>query len=343
MGFFKKEIKFLGFDLSQKSIKVVELKQGGNKTTLRTYGGLEIPSPSEKLDNPKVQGELAKTINEVMERAHVSTRNVVASLPPQHVFNSVLSIPKVSDREMIEAVKWEAKQYIPAPLEEVIIDWKKIGDHPENKKTEVYLVAAPKKLISNYLKIYEIANVHPLALEIDPLAAARSILGDNQLTLILIDIGAYETNISVIEKGILRLCRTITSGGEIITKAIASNLNVDEERAEQFKKDFGIQTEKLEGHILKSVQPIINTLINEIKRSIEFHKTEGKEEIKKIVLTGGGSELPGLLDYLNQNLKIETEIGDPWNNISYPDKLTKHLGEIGPSFAVAVGLAMRKI
>lgn len=344
MSLFSKKPKFIGFDLSKKSIKIVELDHKEEKPNLLTYGGLELP-PSISIDSkdPKTKQEIVKTINEVLERAHVSTRDIVASLPPQHVFNSILLVPKVSEKELPEAIRWEAKQYIPAPLEDVIIDWQKVGENEKEKKFEIYLVAAPKNLINKYLEIYKEANLNPLALEIDPLASVRSLLHNDLSTLVLIDIGSYETSISVVEKGILRFCRTITSGGETITKAITSNLNVDEERAEQFKKDFGINTEKLEGNILKSIQPIINSLITEIKRSIEFYKTEGQGEIKKIVLSGGGALLPDLPNYLDKSLNIETKIGNPWININYPEKLTTSLNEIGPSFAVAAGLALRKI
>jgi len=266
MSLFKKKVKFLGLDLSKRSVKVVELDHKGEKPTLKTYGGLELPSFSLESASQKAKEEVAQTINEILNRARVSTRNIVASLPPQNVFNSVLSVPHVTDRELPEAIRWEAKQYIPAPLEEVVIDWQKIGQDENGKKLEIYLVAAPKNLVSKYLEIYKSANLNPLALEIDPLALVRSLVGTQGQALILIDLGAYETSISVVEAGVLRFCRTITSGGETITKAIASNLNVDTSRAEQFKKDFGINMEKLEGQILKSIRPIVNTLLTEIKR-----------------------------------------------------------------------------
>jgi type IV pilus assembly protein PilM len=329
MSLFKKKANFLGFDLSKKSIKIVELEHKGEKPTLVTYGGMEISSFSLDSATPRVMQELVQAINNTLTKARVSTRDVVASLPPQNVFNSVLQVPKVSDRELPEAVKWEAKQNIPAPLEDVIIDWQKVGEDQKTKKLEIYVIAAPKNLVQKYLEIYKLAGLNPLALEIDPLALVRSL------------VRSYNASISVVERGVLRFCRTVNSGGETITKAIASNLNVDTVRAEQFKKDFGINTEKLEGQILKSIQPIINTILTEIKRSIEFYKTEGREEIKKIILSGGGAQLPELTTYLTKHLNIETKLGNPWANVSYPEKLTPHLNEIGPAFSVAIGLAMR--
>ncbi len=343
MSLFKKKAKFIGFDLSKRSVKIVELDQGRAKSSLITYGGLDFPLFNIESANIKTKEEVVQTINEVLKRSKASTRNIVTSLPPQNVFNAVLSVPKVSDRELQEAIKWEAKQYIPAPLEEVVLDWQKIGEDEKTKKLEIYLVAAPKNLVKKYLEIYKMADLHPLALEIDPLALTRSLISTDMSALILIDIGAYETSISVVEKGVLRFCRTITSGGETITKAISSNLNIEEERAEQFKKDFGVRKEKLEGEVLKSIQTIINTLVTEIKRSIEFYKSEGKENIKKIILSGGGAHLPELTTYLTKNLNIETKIGNPWININHPENITPHLNEIGASFAVAVGLAMRRI
>jgi len=343
MIFFGKKKRVLGFDLSKNSVKVVELEHSGEKPNLVTYGGLEFPGTTLESDNVRNQEILIKTIQEVLERARVTTREIVGSLPPQHVFSSILLIPKVQEKELSEAIRWEAKQYVPVPLEEVVMDWQKIGEDEKSKKIKVYLVAAPQKLVQRYLDIYRAVNLTPLALETEPLALIRSLVSpDNPSPVIIVDIGAYETNISVVENHVLQLSRTITSGSETITKAIASNLGVTNERAEQFKKDFGLKREKLEGQILKSVQPMINILLTEIKRSIEFYKKEGSAEIKEIILSGGGANLPGLVDYLNENLGIKTDLGNPWLNVNYSAALAEKINEIGPAFAVAVGLALRK-
>lgn len=343
MFLFKKGRTILGFDLSKKSVKVVELNHETEKPTLVTYGGLEI-SKKNSTDIAINQEEILKTIEEVITRSKATTKNIVASLHPQHVFSSILTVPNVPDNELKEAIKWEAKNYIPAPLEEVILDWQKINRSPQEGKIEVYLIAAPKKTVNYYLEIYQKAGLNPLALEVDPLAILRTLPFEEQKkTLILIDFGAYETSIAIIEKGILILCRTITLGGETLTKTISSNLNIDDVRAEEFKKRFGIQPEKLEGQIIKSIQPIVNTLISEIKRSIDFYKKSGQETIEKIILSGGSAVLPGLVKYIQDNTNIETQLINPWTNINYPAEIEKYVQEIGPSFATAIGLALRKI
>jgi len=343
MFLFKKEKTILGFDLSKKSVKVVELNHETEKPTLVTYGGLEI-SKKISTDIAINQEEILKTIDEVITRSKATTKNIVASLHPQHVFSSILTVPNVPDNELKEAIKWEAKNYIPAPLEEVILDWQKINRLPQEGKIEIYLIAAPKKTVNYYLDIYRKAGLNPLALEVDPLAILRTLPFEEQKkTLILIDFGAYETSITIIEKGILILCRTITLGGETLTKTISSSLNIDTARAEEFKKRFGIQPEKLEGQIIKSIQPIVNTLISEIKRSVDFYKKSGQETIEKIILSGGSAVLPGLVKYIQDSTNIETQLINPWANINYPTDIEKYVQEIGPSFATAIGLALRKI
>lgn len=344
MRFFFKKRRVLGFDLSKYSVKVVELEHQVGGFRLITYGGLELPLKGVGLNTPEGQNKMVATINEVLERAKTSTRNIVASLSPQHVFNSILWVPKVPDKELAEAIRWEAKQYIPAPLEDVIIDWQKIEEDTARRRLKIYLVAAPKNLINKYLKLYEVANLKPLALEIDPLALIRCFSSsETPENFVIVDIGAYETNISVVEKNVLRLCRTLTSGSEVITKAIATNLGVTEERALQFKKDFGLKPDKLEGQLLKSIQPIINSIVTEVKRSLEFYKKEASGPVKEIILAGGGAQLPGLAEHLSQKLDLPAKIGDPWARIDYPSALEPKLKEIGPSFAVAVGLAMRSV
>ena len=142
----------------------------------------------------------------------------------------------------------------------------------------------------------------------------------------------------------LRLNRNTTSGGGALTRAISQSLGIDANRAEQFKRDFGLKEDKLEGQIPKAVKPVIDTLITEVKRSLDFYHDQphARGEVREMIVCGGTAQMPELLSLMAGTLGLETKLGDPWANINFPAGIKDQLAELAPSFSVTVGLAMRE-
>jgi type IV pilus assembly protein PilM len=138
--------------------------------------------------------------------------------------------------------------------------------------------------------------------------------------------------------------RSIDLGGQTITKTIASSLNVDVDRAEQFKRDFGLIPSGATGNqIPKRIEFMVSSVVNEIRYVLNLYHNQSNVQIEKIILSGGSAWLPNLPQYLSQVLNIKVIIGDPWSRIIYPVELKPVLAEIGPRLSVCVGLAMREI
>jgi type IV pilus assembly protein PilM len=158
----------------------------------------------------------------------------------------------------------------------------------------------------------------------------------------LVDIGAYTTDIAVVESGIPLINRTIDVGGSTLTKAIAQSLNISEQRAEQFKRDFGLAVES-GGGIPKTIEASFSPVINEVKYLFDLYQGQSRTPIQKVVLTGGSAYLPNLPAFLQNLLKAPVILGDPWERVSYPVELKPALEEVGPMLVVAIGLALREI
>lgn len=209
---------------------------------------------------------------------------------------------------------------------------------------QILLTAAPKKLVKKYIEIFKAAGLELLSLETEAFAIIRSLLGSDKSPVILLDSGAARTNLSIVEKGIPYLNRSIDIGGAIISKGLGNRLGIEVEKAEQFKIDLagGVADARVYGVISSALKPIIN----EIKYSLNIYRgQEGRSagDIEKLVLAGGSSLLADFADYLKEELKMRVYLGDPWSRVIYPEDLKPLLDEIGPRFAVAIGLAMRDI
>ena len=393
---------YLGVDIGTSGIKVVQLENFKGQPKLVTYGYAESKFDIIRNQSQGLQQNIASILSQVLARARVTTTQAVAALPTYAVFNSIISLPRMSRRDLATAIRWEAKKFIPLPIEDMILDWKvlegekltiaerlltmKVGtlfkrnkaeanaepapkeppapeqgmppalshvetkkldhgsEHEEGKKNvRILLTAAPKNLVSRYVEIFKLANCKLLSLETEAFALSRSLIGVDQESVLIIDIGSSSTNICMIERGVPVLNRGLDMGGDHITRSISNSLNVSLERAEQFKLDFGIRMQEQQGGLPGAIKDSLEPIINEIQYVFDLYQNQGSIQVDRIVLSGGSAFLPNLPTYLSQLLKIPVYIGNPWDRIVYPLDLKPVLEAVGPQMAVSVGLAMRNI
>jgi type IV pilus assembly protein PilM len=349
---FAKSKSQLGVDIGSSNIKIVQLRAQDNKFVLETYGLVNVSYQIASKDNQPSIAQTAQLLKTLMSKAKTTTNKVVASLPNSAVFTSVIEMPKIPEEELKTAVEFEAKKYIPLPLEEIALSWSVIEDKRSKigkdtnlatlKKTpdgkiKVLLTAVPTTVIDNYIKVFEIAGLEPQALEIESLSLIRSLVGEDLNTIILIDIGAKNTSINLVDGGYLRVSKNLNVGGDTITSSIAQSLSVNFARAEQFKKDFGLTGSGQQ--IPQVMRPILDIIKSEASQLISLFESRG-ERIDKILLSGGGSKLPNLKEYFSL-LGKPVVLSNPWSQIIYPSNLKPVVEPLGLNLAVATGLAMR--
>ncbi len=363
MGLFSSRKSYFGVDIGGSTVKMVELISHGGRARLLTYGYVEVDIDIVHGSSEINEKNLVNVIKRLHEESGVSTKHCVVALPNFSVFSSIISLPTMSKKELNKAVTWEAKKFIPLPIEEMVLDWRPLtpaeeraqmasaipenngNDSSDSKKKQqrILITAAPKELVERYVRIFKMAEFELVAMETEGFALERSLVGKDAGVVMIVDLGATTTDISLVEGGIPILNRSIDVGGATITQAIARSLSIDIKRAEQFKRDIGFSSTAVTS-IPKVIENTLSPIVNEIKYSFDlFQGRHHGGVVEKIVLTGGSSVLPGLNDYLKNILQIKVYIGDPWARVMYPIELKPALQELAPRFAVAVGLGMREI
>src|SRR3989339_112624 len=211
----------------------------------------------------------------------------------------------------------------------------------ENEKLTANII---NEIYKKDINIFKEAQINLMSLETETFSLIRSLIGNDKSTIMMVEIGANTTDVSIVDNGIPMLNRSIDIGGMTITKAIAKNLNISLEKAEQFKYDLGISSMNSDIDVVpKTIIDTIEPIINEIKYAVNLFQTKDKKNTEKIILSGGSVMLPNLANYLSKILDINVIVGDPWSRISYPEDLKPLLHEIGPRLSVAIGLAMSEI
>ncbi len=335
----------IGLDIGSHSIKLVEIGRQKNDAVLLAAGAAPTPPKALAGASPEDIEGIAGVVKKLVADTGAKTKNVNIALPESQVFTRVIEVPELSARELTSAIKWEAEQYIPMPLDQVTVDFTILRSAKETgtSKMEVLLVASPKTLVEKYVTILEYADLIPVAVETEIIAASRALIrsASSVRTVMIVSLGAQTTDLAIARNGIFAFTRSISAGGEALSRSVAQSFGFEISQAEEFKKTYGLEKDKLEGKILTAVKPIMDTILAEVKRAIAFYQEKYKEEqIGVVILSGGTAKVPGMVVYMAETLGIEVQIADPWMGIARDGRF-RVLESEGPVFSVAVGLALR--
>lgn len=346
---------YLGIDIGATSIKVAELKRVNGQPRLINYGFSDEMVDFSSQRTPLDVNKVATLIREICDRAGIKTVNAIAAMPSFSVFSSVLSLSNINKKDIDSAIMWEAKKVVPLDLDEMVLDWKIIEENKltgtekdsnkeQNKQhIKVLLTGAPKSLVNKYIEIFQGAKLNLLSLETEMFSLIRSLVGVDPSIVAVVDLGAVNTDIAIVENTLPMFSRSLDTGGIMITKAISESLQVGFRRAEQFKFDLNMSANTSGQELPKIVTETFSPIINEIKYSLNLYQQENDKKIDKVILAGGGANLAHSSDYLSKILNLNVIIGDPWARVVYPLDLKPVLDEIGSRMAIAVGLALREV
>ncbi|MCB9790686.1 type IV pilus assembly protein PilM [Candidatus Nomurabacteria bacterium] len=334
----------VGIDFGNHTVKAVELKDvDGESPTLVNFGSQPTPHGVINSSDTDHQRKLADALKEMYSASGIDNKKVVLAIPESAVFTRFLELPGIKDDELQSAVFYQAKEYLPMPFEDVRMSFIKIGFNKDKNAHRVLLVAAPKKIVDIYQNVSDMAGIEPVAIETESIAMGRAMYRATKETqLVMLDFGSETTDMSIMADGYLVFSQSISIGSDALTQAIVNQFNFEYVQAEEYKRNYGLNEDALEGKISQTLSPIMSSILTEVRRGVEFYKSKTLLPApKKYVLSGDGALLPGLADYISSNLSISAEVANPWSGIKVPDKYAKVIQKSKPSFAVSIGLALK--
>lgn len=352
---FSKSKNILGIDIGTASIKIVEMKKDHNAFKLENYG--ELRSYQNQPDNAiqtssfkMLDSEVANLLKQLLNAINTKTKKAVFSIPLFSSFITLIEIPRLTKKEIETAISFEAREYVPVPIEEVVLDWSIVGSLKSesfsqtkekvasSEKIQVLLVAVPKEIIEKYQRIARLAKLNLVGIEVESFALARSLTTKDKKTVCVLDIGAGSTNICIIEDGYIKLTHNLDISGRDLTRALADGLSVSFKRAEIIKKKQGLKLIEVQRDVYEVLISMLDNIISETEKYISLFSKKSGKNVEKIILAGGSANLPGLDKYIFEKMRIKTEIGNPFRNIIYPPQLNPIIKELGPIFDVSIGL-----
>lgn len=343
IGLFYKDRPVFGLDLGSSSIKVMQIVNQPKYPVIVGYGTNSYDSSATKdgvIEKPKL---LAKATKELFEKnliGDIDTKRVNLSVPVARTYSRVMTLPNMDKKDLDEAVRTEAEQYIPVAIQELYIDYNITAVKKDS--FELLVVAVPKKIIDSYLVYTDLLGLETAVIEPTINASSRLVASSprNNIPTLLIDFGSMSVDITIYDQQMI-VTGTVMGGGENFTDLIRKRLDVSKQVAQTIKTKYGLGVSKKQHEIEEALKPILNSLSKEIKKMLRYYndRMDGKKEIEQIITMGGGANMPGLSEFLTSNLRMSTRMYDPWLNLKF-NKLQPPNDVEKSMYVTAAGLAL---
>lgn len=335
-----------GLDIGTTSIKAFSVKKSGSSLAIESLGIGPTPQKGIQSESPADLQLFTDAIKQVIDSANIKQKEVNIALPESQVYTKIIEMPTLSEKELAAALKYEMEQYIPLPLDQVKTDWQILGPTgPQSKTTRILLVAASQNVIKKYESIMDSLGIVPSTIETEMLSVHRALfpLVNTNTSNMIVHLGAATTNIAVVENGEIVMVFTVDKGGIAITRAISLDLGIDIAQAESYKKAYGLNKDAFEGKIGKSLFPILESILGDIKKTLLLYKEKNPTQaITQILLSGGSAQLPGIDIYFTNQLNIQVVLGNSFQIYDIKNVPTQVISD-SLSFNVVAGLALKDI
>ncbi|MEZ4211239.1 MAG: type IV pilus assembly protein PilM [Candidatus Paceibacterota bacterium] len=353
----------IGIDIGASAIKIVQIKKESGRAVLETYGSLSLgPYAEGQIGQvvPIAEEQLLLALNDLLKESNTTTKNSALSIPASSSLVFLMELPPmVSDKDLTSIIQTEARKYIPVPITEVSLDWWTIPKRPEdnvtddspkptkedmkNEKTKVLVAAIHNDTLTKYQTLVADAKLQTDFFEIEMFSNIRAIIGQDLSTVMIVDIGASKTKVSIVDRGVIQDFHIVNKGSQDITTALSVGLQIPFAEAEEQKKKFGLEENPRYPKAREITQSTLDYIFFEINNVVLNYEKKYNNSIGKVILTGGGVMLKNFMDIAPKKFGTEVSLGNPFSKIQSPAFLENVLAESGPEFGVAAGLALRKL
>ncbi|MBI5798387.1 MAG: type IV pilus assembly protein PilM [Candidatus Yonathbacteria bacterium] len=353
----------LGIDIGSSSIKVVLIEKVEEKVVLRNYGEVSIGPRAGVFAGQATNlppEKIASALKDLLKEAEIAANHTLIAIPFTASLLAVAELPDVGSKELQTMVPIEARRYIPVPISEVSLDWwilpkRKAGiaappttaggaDAKVHGKIDVIIAAIHNDIIQKYELIKRDAQIPGSSshFEIEVFSTIRAIVGRNLSPTLVIDIGAGSTKLTLVDEGVVRGSHVVSSGSQDITLTLARATGVPFDKAEEIKCRVGIIGDEEGRDVLAAAELLLTNIFNEAIHFAENYERKYETTITKVVLVGGGARLMGIEKIVSKGFpKATVVIGNPFSRLDSPAFMGAKLKELGPCYAVAIGIALR--
>jgi type IV pilus assembly protein PilM len=339
----------VGVDIGNDSIRAVELMDAAGKTpTVARFHEVPLPEGAARSGDVLEVHTVASALKRLWVDGGFKSKDVVLGMGNQRVLARDLTVPKMPMKQIRESLPFQVQDMLPVPVAEAILDFYPIseGTNEGGPVVNGLLVAAVKEAVLANVNAAQLAGLNPVEVDLIPFALTRvHMRGDSAGgTVALIDVGATTTNVIIATNGVPQFVRIIPAGGDEITKALVTRLDMTQASAEQAKRSLGIVTVGVAPEhrpIVEVVHEATGQLLNGLRNTLNYFVNARQQEgIGRILLTGGGSKLPGFESALAEITRVSVSTDDGFGGVKMLRTAEKQATTGRSGMTVALGLAL---
>ena len=335
----------IGVDIGATGVRAAILSHGttAGRPSVSVHGLGSVDLPPGAVVNGVVSdpATVSQALKKLWAEHKFECRNVILGITNQQVIVRDLPMPNLSPEQMAKALPYQAREVVPMPMDQALIDWTPLGDPDSSDTIPGLLVATPRQPVLAAVNAVESAGLKVARVDLSSFAALRSIAEEGVLVEAVVDIGAHITNVVIHDHGVPKVVRAVPRGGDEITHRVVERMGFTYDEAEVAKRENGMIGTHRE--LVNSINEAVRPLLAEIRSSIHyFSSTNGGAQVERVSLTGGGSALLGLPEALTSSLNVPVVLAEPMQHIRNrhaSKEVTRVESELSAT-AVSVGLAM---
>jgi type IV pilus assembly protein PilM len=346
LPFLSQDNLVVGVDIGSHAVKVCQLKRTDKAYSVVALGSVVLPEGAVDDGTLNDAEAVANAISRLFNNLKIKNKKVGFSISGYSVIVKKVNLAVMAEDQLEEHIMSEAEQYIPFDIEDVYLDFQDLKTNTETiERTDVMLVAAKKEIVDDYLAMLKSINLEPVIVDVDGFSLESTYENSypQMDNVALVDIGASKMNINILSGGISVVARDIVVGSRQLTEQLQGAFDLDFEEAEALKLGI-IPAGDKQQEIEKIFSTTCTQWVLEIKKAIDlYHSNHQDAPLNKLVLSGGGSKVVGLSDFLVKETSLNVEIFNPFAKMISNDKKIdpEYLKNIGPEMAIATGIAIR--
>jgi type IV pilus assembly protein PilM len=346
---FSKKDNLVGLDIGSRSIKAAEISESKRGRELKRFGITEIPHGAIEDGTINDPETLAESIRQLFKAYNIKERNVAISIGGYSVIVKKIAVQTMDEAQLQETIHFEAEQYIPFDISDVNLDFQILGENETNpNQMNVFLVAAKKEMVNDYVNLANLAGLNPCIVDVEAFALQNTFEANydtGNVNIALIDIGASKTSLNILKGNNSVFMRDVSLGCMQINQKVISLIDCSYDEAEQLK--YGGDSNRLSADDLKGIiSSVVADWCTEIRRALDFfYSTYPDDQIKRIILSGGGANVADFRDLLAVEASAEVETINPFKNLYVDDDQfdPEFIKQIAPQAAITAGLAIRRV
>jgi type IV pilus assembly protein PilM len=343
----------IGLDIGTSGVRAAELSFGKGQVTLEKFGQVALAEGAVRDGEVVDTDVVAAAIKQLWTHTKFSSKKVVLGVANQKVIVRQVDLPWMPLEDLKKSLGFQVQDFVPMPVEQAVLDFhplEELGGEHGDRILRGLLVAASRDMVNASIEAVQKAGLSPVMVDLTPFAVIRSLADADHLGMgspveALVDVGARVTNIVVHQGGVPRFVRILLMGGQDITDAVAERMGVPQEQAEAMKQQLssgapGAMDAQAAARVVEAVG---STFVDEVRGSLDYYlASTGSAPISRLVLTGGGARLSGLVQRLEVTTRVPVSVGSPMHSLRLGSTglSPEQIAFVEPLAVVPVGLAL---